>query len=301
MIAVVLLIVGWHATRLWRRGLAVLSVPLCVLSTGLTVNTWVGYFPNLDTAWEQVNSAPLPNQTRAPYRTTGDVSEPAPVVGAGGEVYCVFSQRMPAPVAGAPGLFHDLYLQKLTFPGGGQVQVHVPRNIPRDLRGLAGGAAARGIESACPSAWPQVENGLLHYQWLSDTIPDFDNAQPGAPLNISAVMLDTLAVGQTVFQPWRLLGGTPAGLSPALDELTAHFAPNPTTGATTLHLTTRRPLTCTLTAYDVLGRLILPPTRHALPAGATTLPLDLLAQPAGVYFITLTADSYRLSRRVLKQ
>ncbi len=62
--AAVLLIVGWRATRWWRRGLAVVSVPLCVLSTGLALNAWVGYFPNLDTAWEQVNSAPVPNQTR---------------------------------------------------------------------------------------------------------------------------------------------------------------------------------------------------------------------------------------------
>ncbi len=62
--AAVLLIVGWRATRWWRRGLAVVSVPLCVLATGLALNAWVGYFPNLDTAWEQVNSAPVPNQTR---------------------------------------------------------------------------------------------------------------------------------------------------------------------------------------------------------------------------------------------
>ncbi|MUL63511.1 hypothetical protein BOO86_03470 [Mycobacterium sp. CBMA 234] len=62
--ALILLILGWRATRWWRRGMAALSVPLCLLCAALTLNTWVGYFPNLDTALQQASSAPVPNQTR---------------------------------------------------------------------------------------------------------------------------------------------------------------------------------------------------------------------------------------------
>ncbi|MDH6247698.1 alpha/beta hydrolase-fold protein [Mycobacterium sp. OTB74] len=62
--ALALLVLGWRATRWWRRGLAVLSVPLCALCAALALNLWVGYFPNVETAWGQVSSAPVPDETK---------------------------------------------------------------------------------------------------------------------------------------------------------------------------------------------------------------------------------------------
>jgi S-formylglutathione hydrolase FrmB len=62
--AVAVLIVGWRGTRWWRRGLSALSVPLCVLCAGLALNLWVGYFPTVDTLWNQATSAPLPDETQ---------------------------------------------------------------------------------------------------------------------------------------------------------------------------------------------------------------------------------------------
>ncbi|KDF01641.1 membrane protein [Mycolicibacterium aromaticivorans JS19b1 = JCM 16368] len=56
------LALGWRSTRWWRRGLAVLAVPLCVLSAALAVNLWVGYFPTAHTAWNQLTAGPLPDQ-----------------------------------------------------------------------------------------------------------------------------------------------------------------------------------------------------------------------------------------------
>jgi S-formylglutathione hydrolase FrmB len=61
-LAAAVTLVGWPGTRWWRRGLAVLSVPLCVLCAGLALNGWVGYFPTALAAWNQVTSAPLPDQ-----------------------------------------------------------------------------------------------------------------------------------------------------------------------------------------------------------------------------------------------
>ncbi len=61
-LAAAVLVLGWPGTRWWRRGLAVLSVPLCALCAALALNAWVGYFPTALAAWNQLTSVPLPNQ-----------------------------------------------------------------------------------------------------------------------------------------------------------------------------------------------------------------------------------------------
>jgi S-formylglutathione hydrolase FrmB len=56
------LVLGWKGARWWRRGLAFLSVPLCALCASLSLNLWVGYFPTVLAAWNQLTSEPLPDQ-----------------------------------------------------------------------------------------------------------------------------------------------------------------------------------------------------------------------------------------------
>jgi S-formylglutathione hydrolase FrmB len=57
------LLLGWRGTRWWRRGVSVLAVPLCLLSAALALNLWVGYFPTVQNAWNQMTAGPLPDQT----------------------------------------------------------------------------------------------------------------------------------------------------------------------------------------------------------------------------------------------
>lgn len=61
-LAVGVLVLGWPGARWWRRGVAVLSVPLCALCAALALNGWVGYFPTVLAAWNQLTSGPLPDQ-----------------------------------------------------------------------------------------------------------------------------------------------------------------------------------------------------------------------------------------------
>jgi S-formylglutathione hydrolase FrmB len=61
--AVAVLVTGWRATRWWQRGVAALAVPLCALSAALALNLWVGYFPTVGVAWNQLTAGPLPDQT----------------------------------------------------------------------------------------------------------------------------------------------------------------------------------------------------------------------------------------------
>ncbi|RAV07032.1 esterase family protein [Mycobacterium colombiense] len=60
--AAAVLVLGWRTARRWRRGAAVLAVPLCLLSAALVLNLWVGYFPTVQSAWSQLTSGPLPDQ-----------------------------------------------------------------------------------------------------------------------------------------------------------------------------------------------------------------------------------------------
>ncbi|MGE2817577.1 alpha/beta hydrolase [Mycobacterium heidelbergense] len=61
--AAAVLILGWRTAHRWRRGAAFAAVPLCLLSTALVLNLWVGYFPTVQSAWNQLTSGPLPDQT----------------------------------------------------------------------------------------------------------------------------------------------------------------------------------------------------------------------------------------------
>ncbi|HTY28934.1 MAG TPA: alpha/beta hydrolase-fold protein [Mycobacterium sp.] len=62
-LAVTVAVVGWRGARWWRRGVSVLAIPLCALCTALMLNLWVGYFPTVQTAWNQLTAGPLPDQT----------------------------------------------------------------------------------------------------------------------------------------------------------------------------------------------------------------------------------------------
>ncbi|MHC9294755.1 alpha/beta hydrolase [Mycobacterium sp. LTG2003] len=61
--AVVVLAAGWRGSRWWRRGASALAIPLSVLCAALALNLWVGYFPWVQTAWNQLTAGPLPDQT----------------------------------------------------------------------------------------------------------------------------------------------------------------------------------------------------------------------------------------------
>ncbi|WAC94386.1 alpha/beta hydrolase-fold protein [Mycobacterium sp. Aquia_213] len=61
--AAAVLFLGWRGARGWQRSAACASVPLCLLCATLMVNLWVGYFPTVQSAWGQLTSGPLPDQT----------------------------------------------------------------------------------------------------------------------------------------------------------------------------------------------------------------------------------------------
>lgn len=56
-------VLGWRRSP-WRRRIpALLSVVGCALSATLAINAWVGYFPSVHTAWNQLTAGPLPDET----------------------------------------------------------------------------------------------------------------------------------------------------------------------------------------------------------------------------------------------
>lgn len=58
-----ILVLGWRSAMWWRRVASLLAVPLCLLSAAVALNLWVGYFPTVQTAWNQLTAGPLPDET----------------------------------------------------------------------------------------------------------------------------------------------------------------------------------------------------------------------------------------------
>ncbi len=74
-----MLVLGWRGARWWRRGTALLSVPLCLLCAALILNVWVGYFPTLQTPCNQAasRSGARPDRPGHPKRHGGQESPAA--------------------------------------------------------------------------------------------------------------------------------------------------------------------------------------------------------------------------------
>jgi S-formylglutathione hydrolase FrmB len=62
-LAVAVLVLGWRSARWRRRAVSLLAVALCVVSAGVALNLWVGYFPTVRTAWNAFTAGPLPDET----------------------------------------------------------------------------------------------------------------------------------------------------------------------------------------------------------------------------------------------
>jgi S-formylglutathione hydrolase FrmB len=63
--AIVMLVAGWRKSTRRRKTASALAVPLCLLCFALALNTWVGYFPTVQLAWDQLTAGPLPDHTDA--------------------------------------------------------------------------------------------------------------------------------------------------------------------------------------------------------------------------------------------
>jgi S-formylglutathione hydrolase FrmB len=61
-LAIAVLFLGWRRVQWWRRSASAVAVPLCLLCAALALNQWVGYFPTIQTAWNQLTAGPLPDE-----------------------------------------------------------------------------------------------------------------------------------------------------------------------------------------------------------------------------------------------
>lgn len=61
-LAIAVAVAGWASAGGWRRNASVFAASFCLLSIGLTINGWLGYYPTVHAAWSQLANRPLPNE-----------------------------------------------------------------------------------------------------------------------------------------------------------------------------------------------------------------------------------------------
>jgi S-formylglutathione hydrolase FrmB len=89
---------GWPGSSWWRRNVLVFAFSACLLSTGLVINGWIGYFPTVSAAWDQLTDRPLPGQTdlavATAMRARGEIPATGRIVDIGtGDAHSGFRHR----------------------------------------------------------------------------------------------------------------------------------------------------------------------------------------------------------------
>jgi S-formylglutathione hydrolase FrmB len=79
--AAAVLLAGWRGARWWRRGVSLAAVPLTLVCAALALNLWVGYFPTVQTAWNQLTAGPLPDETDQVTVTAMQMQRKVPLKG----------------------------------------------------------------------------------------------------------------------------------------------------------------------------------------------------------------------------
>lgn len=151
-LAAVVAVAGWRGARWWRRGMSVLAVPLCALATALMLNLWVGYLPTVQTAWNQVTAAPLPDQTDRNAVTQMVVQHAIPAKGT------VVSVTIPSAAS------HFAHRDELVYLPPAYYATNPPPKLPTVM--MIGG------EFNTPADWLRAGNAI-------NTIDDFASAHHG--------------------------------------------------------------------------------------------------------------------------
>jgi len=151
-LAVGVLVLGWRHARWRRRAVAVSAVPLCLLCAALALNQWVGYFPTVQTAWNQLTAGPLPDQTDRATVTAMQRNGTRPVTGT----------VIPVTIGGAGSKFK--HRGELVYLPPAWYATNPPPRLPTVM--MIGG------EFNTPADWLRAGNAIR-------TIDDFATAHGG--------------------------------------------------------------------------------------------------------------------------
>ncbi|MBC7449379.1 MAG: T9SS type A sorting domain-containing protein, partial [Hymenobacteraceae bacterium] len=132
------------------------------------------------------------------------------------------------------------------------------------------------------------------------TVEHFDS------LEVVAFVQYSQAAGTSpseVIQVTRLRPGAPLGLPvtavASAPGLTVELAPNPSRGATVLHLLLGKAQPVDVLVTDLLGRVALRLPTRSVAAGARVLPLDLTSAAPGVYVVRVRTEGRTTIRRLV--
>jgi S-formylglutathione hydrolase FrmB len=139
-LALAVAVLGWRGSRWWRRSVSLLAVPLCLLSAGVALNLWVGYFRTVQAAWNELTAGPLADETDMDTVTAMRQKGQVPSHGA------LVPVTIPDTASGFKHRTELVYLPPAWFAGG--QMPHLPAVMM-----IAG-------EFNTPSDWPRTGNAI---------------------------------------------------------------------------------------------------------------------------------------------
>jgi hypothetical protein len=192
--------------------------------------------------------------------------------------------------------------------------VQTPCNIPRTFRTwlFNHGTAMDYIDTIVikgktKSAWKisDVQGGRIHNIILGqDHLPDSmwvditytPDTSFGCMAFDSLIALDQEGISAVEV----LVGGEHLGVDAHSAISNVTISPNPLENALTVFISLQYPGSVDVEILDILGNRLTSLPQQRLATGASEIPIDAHAWPAGVYFVRVTTESGTVTKRVVK-
>lgn len=232
----------------------------------------------------QLNLGSQITDVSARYGNNSLAFQPSATYDANGNIYCMFSAPNEEDQSTDNKNFRDLYL--VFSKDGGNTWSDTTVNLT-DFLGL-------NLEQVHGTLARRVD-GKLHLTFLQkSSIGRFDATNnPGAvgPYDVMYMNIDT----QSVF------AGTFTSLKKIRNEVFSidQNYPNPFKNNTSIPVNFNKSANVTLSITDLIGKEVFINNYTNIPAGKSNIEISVNNLPAGIYVYTITADGYKVSRKMI--
>ena len=209
---------------------------------------------------------------------------------ANGNIYCVYSAPVETDLTiDGSANFRHVYI---VFSTDGGKTWAAPQDLTRPTQ----------LECAFGNTTKLCDNNL-HLCWMQDATPGINLVNTALPIAQNQIMYSSIPLDDILANKLGFMPDNSASIAsnniPAFDQVS--LFPNPATQTTRLSVRLNASTVATVRIIDLMGKVVFEQESSKLPAGTTTIDMNVAGLSAGVYMCQFTAGNSTTSQKLIVQ